>query len=94
MHLEVTPFLSPFSEQIMNGHRPQKVKMPNLELYDGTKDPREHLGVYKAQMYIRDVDDLAYCMYFSATLKGWHKSDSVAYLLGSSHASKSCATAL
>jgi len=47
--------------------------MPNLELYDGTKDPREHLGVYKAQMYIRDVDDLAYCMYFSATLKGCTK---------------------
>jgi len=30
----------------------------------------QHLGVYKAQMYVQDVDDAAYCPYFPVTLKG------------------------
>jgi len=53
----------------MNAMRPHKVKLPNLEPYDGTADPEEHLKVYKAQMHIQDVDDTAYCRYFLATLK-------------------------
>jgi len=44
--------------------------MPTVDLYDGTTDPEEHLGVYKAQMYVQGVDDAAYCRYFPATLKG------------------------
>ena len=44
--------------------------MPTVDLYDGTTDPEEHLGVYKAQMYDQDVDDATYCCYFPATLKG------------------------
>jgi len=35
--------------------------MPTVELYDGTTDPKEHLGLYKGQMYDQDVDDAAYC---------------------------------
>ena len=64
------PFSTPFSAEISNALRYGKVKMPTLELYDGTADPEEHLGVYKAQMYVQDVDDAAYCRYFPATLKG------------------------
>jgi len=41
-----------------------------LDLYDGTTDPEEHLGVYKAQMYVQDIDDAAYCRFFPATLNG------------------------
>ena len=44
--------------------------MPTVDFYDGMTDPKEHLGVYKAQMYVQDVDDAAYCCYFLATLKG------------------------
>jgi len=44
--------------------------MPTLDLYDGTTDLLELLGVYKAQMYVQDVDDASYCRYFPATLKG------------------------
>jgi len=44
--------------------------MPTLDLYDGTTDPEEHLGIYKAQMYVQDVDDASYCRYFPALLKG------------------------
>jgi len=31
--------------------------MSNLELYDGTVNPEEHLRMYKCQMYVQDVDD-------------------------------------
>jgi len=36
--------------------------MPTVDLYDGTTDPEEHLGVNKAQMYVQDVDDAAISM--------------------------------
>ena len=70
-----TPFAVPsistlFCLEIVNAPRCGKVKMPMLDLYDGTGDPEEHLGVYKAQMYVQDVDDASYCRYFPATLKG------------------------
>ena len=63
-------FSMPFSEEIMNAPRSCKVKMPNLELYNGTTDLEEHFGVYKAHMYVQDVDDVANCKYFPITLKG------------------------
>jgi len=63
-------FSTPFSAEIINAPRYGKVKMPTLDLYDRTTDPEEHLGVYKAQMYVQDVDDASYCRYFPTTLKG------------------------
>ena len=42
-----------FSVEIINVPRYGKVKMPTVDLYDGTTDPEEHLGMYKAQMYVR-----------------------------------------
>ena len=59
-----------FIAEIINAPRYGNVKMPIVDLCDGTTDPKEHLGVYKAQMYAQDVDDVAYCCYFPATLKG------------------------
>ena len=44
--------------------------MPSVDLFDGTTDPDDHLDVYKAQMYVQDVDDVTCCRYFLATLKG------------------------
>ena len=64
------PFSTSFSAEIINAPRYGKVKMSTLDLYDGTVGPEEHLGVYKAQMYVRDVDDVGFCRYFPATLKG------------------------
>jgi len=64
------PFSIPFRAKIMNALCYGKVKMPTMDLYDGTTDPEEHLGVYKAQMYIQDVDHAVYCRYLPATLKG------------------------
>ena len=63
------PFSTPFSTKIVKAPHYEKVKMPNVDLYDGTTDLEEHLGVYRAQMYVQDVDDAAYCRFFPATLK-------------------------
>ena len=41
-----------------------------MDLYDGTTDPKEHLGMYKVQMYVQDVVDVAYCRFFPDTVKG------------------------
>ena len=54
-----------------------KVNMPNLELHNGTTDPEEHLGVYKAQMYVQEIDDTIYCWYFTSIIKGWLKPGSM-----------------
>ena len=48
----IPPFSAPFSTKIINSPRCGKVKMPMVDLYDGSTDPEEHLGVYKAQMYV------------------------------------------
>ena len=63
-------FSTPFSPKIVNAPQYEKVKMPTVDLYDGTTDPEEHMEVYKAQMYVQDVNDAAHCRYFPATLKG------------------------
>ena len=47
-----------------------KGKTPPVDLFDGTTDLDDHLDVYKAQMYVQDVDDATCCRYFPATLKG------------------------
>jgi len=61
---------TPFNREILEVPRLNKVKMPSIELIDETTDPDDHLDVYKAQMYVQDVDNATYCRYFPATLKG------------------------
>ena len=63
-------FSTLFSAEVINATRYEKVKMPTVDLYNGTTDLKEHLGVHKAQMYVQDVDDEAHYRYFPATLKG------------------------
>ena len=63
------PFYTPFNAKIVDAPCYRKVKVPTIDLYTRTTDPKEHLGVYKAQMYVQNVDDLAYCRYLPSTLK-------------------------
>jgi len=63
-------FSTPFSRELMESSHPNKVQMPSVEPCDGTTNPDDHLDVYKAQMYVLDVNDAMCCRYFSATLKG------------------------
>ena len=63
------PFSTPFSAEIINVPHYGEVKMPTVDHYDGMVDLEEYLGVCKAQMYVQDVDDAAYCRFFPASLK-------------------------
>ena len=63
-------YVTPFSREILEAPRLSKVKMPSVDLFDGTTDPDDHLDVYKAQMYVQHADDATCCRYFPATLKG------------------------
>ena len=63
-------YVTPFSREILEAPRLSKVKVPSVDLFDGTTDPDDHLDVYKAQMYVQDVDDATCYRYFPATLKG------------------------
>ena len=54
----------------MEASRPQSVRMPTIDPFDGITDPHDHLDLYKIHMYAQDVDDATYCCYFRATLKG------------------------
>jgi len=38
----VLPFSAPFSVEIINAQRYEKVKMPTIDLHDRTADPEEH----------------------------------------------------
>jgi len=41
------PFFIAFRARLTDTPRYEKVKMPTMDLYDGTTDPEEHLGAYK-----------------------------------------------
>ena len=45
-------FATPFSRKIVDARQLRKVKVPNLELYDRTTHPKEHVRVYMAHIYV------------------------------------------
>lgn len=61
---------SPFSEDILWMHRPKKSKVLNIEPYDGTTDPEDHVDLFSAHMYMQNMSDAFWCLYFPFTLKG------------------------
>ena len=44
--------------------------MPQIEAFDGTKDPVDHLNTYKNQMELHGYHDPVRCRAFAITLKG------------------------
>ena len=44
--------------------------MPQIEAFDGAKDPVDHLNTYKNQMELHGYQDLVQCRAFAITLKG------------------------
>ena len=61
---------SPFTASI-NGHPlPSKFRLPSLDLYDGTRDPFEHIAAFKTIMHLQEVLDEIMCRAFPITLKG------------------------
>nr|XP_023892165.1 uncharacterized protein LOC112004167 [Quercus suber] len=61
---------SPFTASI-NGHPlPPKFKMPSLDSYDGTRDPFDHIAIFKTTIHLLGVPDEIMCRTFPTTLKG------------------------
>ncbi|CAA0841734.1 Unknown protein, partial [Striga hermonthica] len=64
-----SPIESPFVDSIMKEEIPSSFKMPQMENYDETSDPRDHLENFQALMMLHGETDAIKCRAFSATLR-------------------------
>ena len=60
----------PFTTEVLHFLLPAKFKMPQVEAFDGIKDPVDHLNTYKNQMELHGYQDPVRCRAFAITLKG------------------------
>ena len=65
---------SPFTAEVLRYPLPAKFRMPQVEAFDGVKDPVDHLNTYKNQMELHGYQDPVRCRAFATTLKAqpWH----------------------
>ena len=61
---------SPFTAEVLHFPLPAKFWMQQIEAFDGTKDPVDHLNTYKNQMELHGYQDPVRCRAFAITLKG------------------------
>ena len=61
---------SPFTAEVLHFPLPAKFRMPQVEAFDGVRDPIDHLNTYKNQMELHGYQDLVRCRAFAITLKG------------------------
>ena len=61
---------SPFTIGVLHFPIPKKFRMAQIETFDGTKDPIDHLNTYKNQMELHGYQDPIWCRAFAITLKG------------------------
>ena len=61
---------SPFTVEVLHFPLPAKFRMPQIEAFDGMKDPVDHLNIYKNQMELHGYQDPVRCKAFAITLKG------------------------
>ena len=61
---------SPFIAGVLHFPLPKKFKMSQIETFDETKDPIDHLNTYKNQMELQGYQDPKRCRAFAITLKG------------------------
>ena len=61
---------SPFTPEVLHYSLPAKFIMPQVEAFDGVKDPLDHLNTYKNQMELHGYPDPVRCRAFATTLKG------------------------
>ena len=62
--------VSPFTAEVLRYPLPAKFRMPQVEAFDGVKDPVDHLNTYKNQMELHGYQDPVRCRAFTTTLKG------------------------
>ena len=63
----------PFTAPVTSFPLLPKFRMPQLEAYDESKDPLDHLESFKTLMYLQGVVDEIMCRAFLITLKGLAK---------------------
>ncbi|KAJ9179096.1 hypothetical protein P3X46_010920 [Hevea brasiliensis] len=56
------------SKQILSEVFPLKFKLPTLDKYDGTPDPRSHLAKFRTTMLLQNVNSFILCRVFPMTL--------------------------
>ena len=61
---------SPFTAKVLPFPLPAKFRMPQVEVFDGVRDPVNHLNTYKNQMELHGYQDPVRCRAFAITLKG------------------------
>ena len=61
---------SPFTAEVLHFPLPSKFRIPQIEAFDGTMDPMDHLNTYTNQMELHGYQDLVRCRAFAITLKG------------------------
>ena len=61
---------SPFTAKVLHFPLPVKFRMPQMEAFDGTRDPVDHLNTYKNQMELHGYQDPMRFKAFAITLKG------------------------
>ena len=61
---------SPFTAEVLRYPLPAKFRMPQVETFDGVKDPVDHLNTYKNQMELHGYQGPVRCRAFATTLKG------------------------
>ena len=61
---------SPFTAEVLRYPLPAKFRMPQVEAFDGIKDPVDYLNTYKNQMELHGYQDPVRCRAFATPLKG------------------------
>ena len=61
---------SPFTTPVTSFPLMPKFRMPQMEAYDGSKDPLDHLESFKTLLHLQGVADKIMCRAFPTTLKG------------------------
>ncbi|XP_023895558.1 uncharacterized protein LOC112007447 [Quercus suber] len=60
----------PFTSSVLECPLPPKFCLPQLEFYDGTNDPLDHIGAFKTILNLQQTPDEVICRSFPATLRG------------------------
>ncbi|XP_065624896.1 uncharacterized protein LOC136065521 [Quercus suber] len=61
---------SPFTTAVLDCPLPSKFRLPQLEPFDGLKDPQDHLNTFKTTLGLQQPADEILCRSFPTTLKG------------------------
>ena len=59
----------PYIVEVLHFPLPAKFRMSQVEAFDGTRDPVDHLNTYKNQMELHGYQDPVRCRAFAITLK-------------------------